>query len=278
MGGPGVTRARGETPENPLVPHASLRAIYTRMLEARLLEQHLGTRAADALRGEEACRASAVACLEPGDLVSDASRSPAADLLLGKPLGSLTQQSSATRSTSSPIKRLPVDPDAQEQLHTALGAAHALKLAGAGRLVLHYAAAGALSDAAWKAALAQAGSRELPILFVTLPPRARASARRPEGMLSDRAQGWGVPGVPVEAADAVALFRVLRESASRARAGDGPVLIECITWRPAGAPVRRPTDPLAATKAAVLARGAATERWLERTTASFAGRLAKLTR
>ena len=48
-----------------------------------------------------------------------------------------------------------------------------------------------------------------------------------------------MPGIPVDAADAVALSRVLQESILRARHGDGAALLEPIPWT-----IGRPVDPL----------------------------------
>jgi|TARA_Y100000031_G_scaffold104789_1_gene115287 pyruvate dehydrogenase E1 component alpha subunit len=49
--------------------------------------------------------------------------------------------------------------------------------------------------------------------------------------VADRAQGYGMPGVIVDGMDAVAVFEGAREAIARARAGDGPTLLECKTYR-----------------------------------------------
>jgi pyruvate dehydrogenase E1 component alpha subunit len=46
-----------------------------------------------------------------------------------------------------------------------------------------------------------------------------------------RAQGYGFPGVRVDGNDVLAVYRVTREAAERARAGGGPTLIEALTYR-----------------------------------------------
>ena len=266
--------------ENPLVPNAVLRKIFISMVEARLLEQHLlsGTAKkkirAGSIRGEEACRASSVACLESGDLVSDPSTSVVADLLLGAPMRALLRSAPGTSRLAGPLGslRLPRDPDAREQIRTALGAAHALLLGGAQRFVLVYSQESAAPLPFWKSALAQAGARSLPILFVLLPPAAGAKAHARAGVLSERAMSWGVPGIAVDAADAVALYRVMRESTARVRAGDGPVLVECLHWPGAG----RALDPLAAIKQSIQARGVATAAWQRQVVERFERRLALL--
>ena len=75
-----------------------------------------------------------------------------------------------------------------------------------------------------------------------------------QGTIGERAQGWGVPGMPVDAADAVALYRVMQECVLRARGGDGPSLVECVTWRIAGGKTV-PIDGVKAMRALLEQRG-----------------------
>ena len=117
-----------------------------------------------------------------------------------------------------------------ERLMLALGAASALRLQGAGRLVLVYVESDEPAATLWKQVLGVAGRSGAPIVFVLLPP----GNVKKQGLISNQAQGWGVPGIPVDAADAVALYRVMQESVLRARGGDGPSLVECVTWRVPG--------------------------------------------
>jgi pyruvate dehydrogenase E1 component alpha subunit len=46
-----------------------------------------------------------------------------------------------------------------------------------------------------------------------------------------RAEGYGFPGVRVDGNDVLAVYRVTREAAARAYAGEGPTLIEALTYR-----------------------------------------------
>src|SRR5260221_12794832 len=47
--------------------------------------------------------------------------------------------------------------------------------------------------------------------------------------LSDGAKGYGIPGVTVDGTDAIAVAQATAEAVTRARAGDGPSLIEAVT-------------------------------------------------
>ncbi len=49
--------------------------------------------------------------------------------------------------------------------------------------------------------------------------------------LAHRADGYGMPGIRVDGNDILACYAVMSEAAARARAGDGPTLIEAVTYR-----------------------------------------------
>lgn len=72
--------------------------------------------------------------------------------------------------------------------------------------------------------------------------------------LSRRAHGYGIPGVTIDGNDTVAVYRTVRDAVERARAGQGPTLVECKTYRFGGSTVKD-ADQLrpAAEKAAALA-------------------------
>jgi acetoin:2,6-dichlorophenolindophenol oxidoreductase subunit alpha len=49
--------------------------------------------------------------------------------------------------------------------------------------------------------------------------------------VSDRAKGYGISGVTVDGNDIVAVYRAFQDAVARARAGQGPTLIEALTYR-----------------------------------------------
>ncbi len=221
--------------------------MYEGMRELRALGPRAGGRS---LRGEEACRVSSLLSLAAGDLVSDMPGS------LVAVQAKVSRRTAVMQRMAPGVLLLPQADDAGgadsglERLMLAVGAAGALRVQGAGRLVLLYANANDVAAARWRQVLGVAGRGELPIVFVLLP---RAEGRG-QGMLSDRAQGWGVPGMPVDAADGVALYRVIQESVLRARGGDGPALIECVRWQPKGVAVTE-ADGIAAMRRLLSLRG-----------------------
>lgn len=49
--------------------------------------------------------------------------------------------------------------------------------------------------------------------------------------IADRASAYNIPGVIVDGKNVLEVYRVAEEAVKRARAGEGPTLIECITYR-----------------------------------------------
>src|SRR5262245_24007328 len=51
------------------------------------------------------------------------------------------------------------------------------------------------------------------------------------GRIADRAAGYGFPGTRVDGTDALSVYAVVRAAAERARRGEGPYLVEALTYR-----------------------------------------------
>jgi TPP-dependent pyruvate/acetoin dehydrogenase alpha subunit len=49
--------------------------------------------------------------------------------------------------------------------------------------------------------------------------------------ISDRASAYGMPGVTIDGNDVIAVYKAVQEAAKRAREGNGPTLIEAVTYR-----------------------------------------------
>ena len=63
------------------------------------------------------------------------------------------------------------------------------------------------------------------------PSRCRCTASTPPQSIAARAAGYGMAGIIVDGNDVLACYAVMAEAAARARAGEGPTLIEAITYR-----------------------------------------------
>jgi TPP-dependent pyruvate/acetoin dehydrogenase alpha subunit len=256
--------------------------MYVAMAEARVLDEHIarlqgrakrlkGRRRLESTRGEEACRVSTAIDLGPGDLVSDSQASVVMDLLAGEKVGSLLKrvvEFHSEKKAAGPMRYgksrrvLPWIDDAEERLRMALGAALAFKTLGQANVVVAYVRHGEIAKGTWREVLEQASKLELPVIFVVLPV-AKGERRNGVAGLSERTRQWGVPGIAVDAVDAVALYRVAQESLGRTRGGDGPVLIECVEFSAEGQGGKTPVDPLVPMKDFLLGRKVCTEAWLK---------------
>jgi pyruvate dehydrogenase E1 component alpha subunit len=123
-------------------------------------------------------------------------------------------------------------------LPIAVGAALSAKKRGAGAVAVAFFGDGANNEGAFHEALNLASIWKLPVVFVcennqyamsTAMARATAVAN-----VADRAVAYGIPGVMVDGNDFAAVVEVAFEATDRARAGDGPTLIEAKTYRTRG--------------------------------------------
>lgn len=265
----------GEAGENPLVPNGKLRQMYLKMLEARRLDDAVvrraaagGRRRAATIRGQEAVRVSTVIELGEHDLVSDSEPTAGMGWLLGGDGTRLVRGMAGTKHKPDDVlkeagcRRLLDRPaKAEERLHLALGAALAQRALGRSGIVVAYARKDEVSAAAWKKILGSAAKLELPIILVALPRGGSARKGSELNELCGAAQAAGMPGIPVDACDSVALYRVTQESLGRTRAGDGPVLIEAVRWRVDGARRGAMDDPLEHLKEFLLDRRICDAKW-----------------
>ena len=156
----------------------------------------------------------------------------------------------------------------------ALGAALALKAQGKQAVVIAYIRKDELSATVYRRILKPAAANELPIIFVVLPRAGNPRPSDSEPAISRVAGRSGVPGIPVDACDSVALYRVAQESFGRTRGGDGPVLIECIRWKLSGARIAAsPADPIEHLAQFMTGRRISTPAWFKQVEVTAGKRL-----
>ena len=121
------------------------------------------------------------------------------------------------------------------QLPHAVGLAWGFKLQNKDSVVVAYFGDGASSEGDFHESCNLAGVVKAPVIFVLQnngwaisTPRDIQSAAAD---LASRAPGYGFPGVSVDGNDLLALHAVTAEAVRRARAGEGPTLIETHTYR-----------------------------------------------
>ena len=122
-----------------------------------------------------------------------------------------------------------------EGLPPALGQAFAFQRAGGGRVAAAFTGEGAANQGAFHESLNLAALWKLPVVFVVEDnewaisvPRGASTAIASN---AERAAAYGIPGQRVEDNDVDAVYSVAGEAVARARAGDGPSLIEVDTVR-----------------------------------------------
>ena len=117
----------------------------------------------------------------------------------------------------------------------AAGAALGAKMQGTDRVCLCFFGDGASNEGAVHEGLNLAAVWKLPVIYlcenngyaVTVPAEKTVSVRD----IAERAKAYDIPGVTVDGQDAIAVYEVVSEAVKRARAGEGPSLVEAKTYR-----------------------------------------------
>jgi pyruvate dehydrogenase E1 component alpha subunit len=117
----------------------------------------------------------------------------------------------------------------------ATGAALAFKMRGEDRVALAFFGDGAVNEGAFHEAANMAGLWKLPIIFFCennlYGEGTPQNKQAPVADLSIRAEGYAFPGVIVDGNDVLAVYQVTLAAVGRARAGQGPTLVEGKTYR-----------------------------------------------
>ena len=117
----------------------------------------------------------------------------------------------------------------------ATGAGLASKIRGDGHVSLVFFGDGASNQGACHESMNLASIWRLPVIYVCENNQYAVTTSYRDSVavehVSDRAPAYNMPGVMVDGQDAIAMYEAVSEAARRARAGDGPTLIEGFTYR-----------------------------------------------
>ena len=117
----------------------------------------------------------------------------------------------------------------------AAGFALASSMQGGGRISVAFMGDGATDIGAFHETLNLAAVWTLPVVFVVenngFADFIRVSDHQKVARISDRAAGYGMPGETVDGNNVEAVYEAMERAVRRARAGDGPTLLECVTYR-----------------------------------------------
>lgn len=137
-----------------------------------------------------------------------------------------------------PIKLVSISSPIGTHMPQAVGAAHAFKLRGEDKVAYASFGDGGTSSLGFHSALNFAGVWKSPVVFACQNNGYAISCPNEKQTASDgyavKGEAYGIPGVKVDGNDIFAVRQAFTEAVERARAGDGPTLIECVTFRMGG--------------------------------------------
>jgi TPP-dependent pyruvate/acetoin dehydrogenase alpha subunit len=250
-------------PSEPSVPVAIDRAIrlrlYRMMTEARLFEEKAYDLFMEGLVkgtshlaiGQEAVAAGFAAVLEPDDLTFCTYRGHVHTLLRGAPMGALMGEllgraNGICGGKGGSMHLTDVRNGAMgsyaivgAHMPVAAGAAWAAQERGTGQVVTCFFGDGATNIGAFHEALNMAVVWKLPVVYVCennmyMEYTPISSVTAVEHPAADRAAAYGLEGIIVDGNDVDEVYGVAEEAVGRARAGEGPSLIEAKTYRHGG--------------------------------------------
>jgi pyruvate dehydrogenase E1 component alpha subunit len=222
-----------------------MRALYTDMVEARVFDtksmamQRQGRLATYApFRGQEAAQIGAAAAIREDDWVAATYRDAALNWRAGYPWGLLILgRTGDERGGELPegVNILPPSITVGGHMIHAVGLAWAEKLSGSDRIALASFGDGATSEGDFHEAMNFAAVYHTPSVFLCQNNGYAISYPTSEQSRSEsiaiKADAYGIPGIQVDGNDVVAVLVAIREAAAMARSGEGPSLIEAVTYR-----------------------------------------------
>jgi pyruvate dehydrogenase E1 component alpha subunit len=234
-----------DTALEPKLSSDDLKRLYRAMVLGRRLDERMlrlqrqgriGTFAP--IKGQEASQIGSVFTLKPTDWVVPSFRETASMLWRGWPIETLLSLYAGRLEGSSPgpeQRDLPVTIPVATQLPHAVGIAYGIQYRSEDAVVMTYFGDGATSEGDFHEACNFAGVWHVPVVFlcqnnqwaISVPVKKQTNSRT----IAQKAIAYGFPGIQVDGNDVLAVHAASREAVDRARAGEGPTLIECVTYR-----------------------------------------------
>jgi pyruvate dehydrogenase E1 component alpha subunit len=117
----------------------------------------------------------------------------------------------------------------------AVGVGLSLKMRRSDEIVMGFFGDGAANQGCFHEALNMAAIWSLPIVYVcennqygmSMSTRRALAIER----IAQRADAYGMPGVTVDGNDVLEVYEAARKAVETARSGEGPILLECVTYR-----------------------------------------------
>ncbi len=229
--------------------------MFRKMLEAREFEEQLyylflttampGTM--HQAVGQEAVAVGVVSALNPDDTITSTHRGHAHCVAKDVPLDEMMAEMFAKREgscrgmggsmhlTDFSKGMLGAFAIVGSGIPIATGAALSARVRNSGQVAVSFFGDGAVNEGTFHEALNMAALWNLPAIYIiennqyALSMTVAESSALPD--LAARACAYNMPGVRVDGNDALAVYEATRAAVERARAGEGPTLIEALTYR-----------------------------------------------
>ena len=241
-------------PAEVSLPDAELLRLYRLMVLNRTLDERMvGMQRQGRIGfyigsiGEEATVLGTAAAMEPQDWLFPSYREHGAALLRGMPLATfvcdllgnagdaMLGHQMPCHEAWRPARFASISSPIATQIPQAVGAALAARIKGDDVVSLAWFGEGATSASDFHAGLNFAGVRKAPCVLVcrnngwaiSVPREAQTGSET----IAQKALAYGMPGVRVDGNDLLAVYEVTRRARARAAAGEGPTLVECVTYR-----------------------------------------------
>ncbi len=226
--------------------------VRTRLVDERLIKLqrqgrigfHIGS------LGEEACIIASAAAMRDEDWIWPCYREFGALLWRGMPLQTYMDNMYGNSNDPAKGRQMPdhytakhlkfgsVSSPIGTQITQVVGLGRAAQLKGRDEVVSVYFGEGATSSNDFHTGMNFAGVMKAPVIFlcrnngwaISVPSDKQTASRT----FADKAIAYGMPGVRCDGNDPLATYKVVREAVERASRGDGPTMIELLTYRMGG--------------------------------------------
>ncbi len=197
--------------------------------------------------GQEATAVGSIAALHPDDQITSTHRghghaiAKGQDIhtmmaeLLGKEAGVCLGQGGSMHMADLTLGSLGANGIVAGGIPLSVGAGLSSHLQANGKVVLSFFGDGAVNNGNFHESLNMASIWRLPVVFICENNQyaMSMSVERSHAVprVADRAAGYGIPSEAVDGMDVLAVYAAAQRAVARARAGEGPTLLELVTYR-----------------------------------------------
>ena len=240
--------------KEPALKDAELKAMYATMVRVRMLNErgmnlqrqgrinfYIGS------EGQEAVHVGAGAALQAADWYFPHYRDPGVALLRGATVEAMVHQLYGNAADVIKGRQMPnhfsfkeqnffsVSSPLTTQVPQAVGAAYGMQLKGRKEVAVASFGDGSSSEGDFHVALNFAGVWKAPVVFllnnnqyaISVPVEKQTASET----FAQKAEAYGFHGLRVDGNDILAVYAACKDAVDHARAGKGPTLVECYTFR-----------------------------------------------